>query len=123
MKPESPSRPSLEEIKEQLLTLLDLVHRRHPEPEPEYPKLVTHVLRDLVEVLHEAGDVPVLLGQVGDHDYRGRYEGLCFDSVTKIETFSEVTVETFGMEDDEGRELTPAGLAFEGRDAVVVMYT
>lgn len=117
------STPSLEMIEEQALTLLDLIHRRHSGSEDEHPHLITHVMYDLVEALREAGDVPVLLGQVGDHDYRGRYNGLCFDSVTKIETFSEITVETYGMEDDEGHELTPQGLAFEGLDAVVVMYT
>lgn len=120
---EDMSRPSLETIEEQALTLLDLIARRHPddEGEPEHPRLITHVIYDLVEKLRAVGDVPVLLDPMDENSFELSYAGARLDSTTKIEPFG-LSVETFGMKDDDGYELTPEGLPFEGRQPVVVMH-
>lgn len=118
------SRPTLEQIEEQALALLDLIHYRHPDDEHDEPRLVTHVIRDLVEVLRAEGDLPVALSEGrGDESRVMPYAQIGYDSVTKIETFEPgELLEVFGMKDDEGSELTPAGLAFEGLQPVAVMY-
>jgi hypothetical protein len=117
------SRPTLEQIIDQLDELLHMVDAYEGEEDDGGPRLVTHVLADLLGVLEDAGDVPVLIASgPGGKDTRP-YRTAEYDSTTKIEAFEPGgPVETFGMDDDDGDELTPAGLAFEGRQPVVVMW-